>query len=276
MSEDRDSDRLEVKKTPFFVLFDGLLRRREAYFENIFEGRDVGGLIRWCLLATLLLGGVYGLAMGAAGFRNGFGHGIAQVLVSSAKVPLLFLLSLLVCYPVLYFVIVLMGSRLSFSQTLALILIAVTMNAILLAGCAPIVLFFVFTGSGYSFMKLLHVTIFAFSGCWAMMALWHGLTAMCEKSDLYPKQAIKILQVWILVYGLVGTQMAWSLRPFIGVPGKPFEVLRSDQGSNFYQAVGHAFVGLFKRPPAVYPPPSTALLPMPRDPKGSPPNAPEP
>ena len=64
---------------------------------------------------------------------------------------------------------------------------------------------------------------------------------MCEKSDLYPKQAIRILQVWILVYGLVGTQMAWSLRPFIGSPGQPFEVLRMDQGSNFYQAVGHAF-----------------------------------
>ena len=78
------------------------------------------------------------------------------------------------------------------------------------------------------------------------MALWHGLTTMCEKSDLYPKQAIRILQVWILVYGLVGTQMAWSLRPFIGSPGQPFEVLRMDQGSNFYQAVGHAFVGLFK------------------------------
>ena len=39
--------------------------------------------------------------------------------------------------------------------------------------------------------------------------------------------------------------MAWSLRPFIGSPDKPFEILRSDQGSNFYQAVGQAFIGLF-------------------------------
>lgn len=226
---------LEIGSMRFFELFDGLLRRRESFFETIFEGRSVGALIRWSLVAIVILSGFYGLTMGAASFRSGgFVAGIAQSLSSAAKVPLLYLLSLLVCYPVLYFVIVLMGSRLSFSQTLALILLAVTMNAILLAGCAPIVLFFIFTGSGYVFIKLLHVAIFTFSGAWAMMALWQGLRAMCEKSDLYPRQAVRILQVWILVFGFVGTQMAWSLRPFIGNPGQPFELLRSDQGSNIY------------------------------------------
>ncbi len=251
MTDQDSSEPLKVSETPFFGLFDGLLRRRESYFESIFDGREVGGLIRWCLAATLFLGGLYGVAMGTAGFANGATVGFLQVSVSALKVPLLFLLSLLVCYPVLYFVIVLMGSRLTFGQTLALILIAVTMNAVLLAGCAPIVLFFVFTGSGYAFIKILHVAIFAFSGCWAMMALWHGLTAMCEKSDLYPKQAIKIMQVWILIYGFVGTQMAWSLRPFIGSPDKPFEVLRADQGGNFYQAVMQSFVGLFQSEEAI-------------------------
>lgn len=245
--ESEDSQSVDVANASFFTVFDGLLRRREDFFETIFESKQVVPLIRWALLATFLLGGFYGLAMGSAGFANGWWNGLGQLVASAVKVPLLFLLSLLVCYPVLYFVIVLMGSRLSFTQTLALILIAVAMNAVLLAGCAPIVLFFVFTGSSYAFIKLLHVAVFAFSGCWAMRALWQGLRAMCEKSDLYPKQAIRILQVWILVYGFVGTQMAWSLRPFIGNPGQSFEVLRSDQGSNFYQAVAVAVGGLFDR-----------------------------
>lgn len=27
-----------------------------------------------------------------------------------------------------------------------------------------------------------------------------------------------ILRMWILIYGFVGTQMAWTLRPFLGAP----------------------------------------------------------
>ena len=60
---------------------------------------------------------------------------------------------------------------------------------------------------------------------------------MCEKSDLYPRQAVRILQVWILVFGFVGTQMAWSLRPFIGNPGQSFEIIRADQSGNIYFSV---------------------------------------
>lgn len=74
-----------------------------------------------------------------------------------------------------------------------------------------------------------------------MTALWQGLIVMCEKSDLYPKQAIRILQIWILVYGFVGAQMAWSLRPFIGSPDREFEFLREQvkgqNEGNIYQAL---------------------------------------
>jgi hypothetical protein len=31
--------------------------------------------------------------------------------------------------------------------------------------------------------------------------------------------------------------MAWSLRPFIGSPDRPFEVFRAEQEGNFYSAV---------------------------------------
>ncbi len=253
----------DVANKPFFELFDGLLRRREAYFEAIFDGKEVGALIRWCLIATLLLSGLYGLTMGLGSALNtGWGAGLAQALSAGIKVPLLYLVSLLVCYPLLYFVIVLMGSRLSFTQTLALILLAVTMNAILLTGCVPIVLFFVFTGSGYLFIKLLHVLIFTFSGAWAMMALWQGLTAMCEKSDLYPKQAVRILQVWVLVFGFVGTQMAWSLRPFVGDPGQPFELVREDQSGNIYLSLWQSLTGTEPQP-IIAPSPEGQPLPLP-------------
>jgi hypothetical protein len=234
----------DARSSGFFALLDGLLRRRENFFEDIFDNRRIGERLRWFLMAIVVLSGFYGATMGAIGFGGDVGKGIMQALSSAVKVPALYLLSVAICFPVLYIVLVLMGARLRFNQTLSLILLALTLNAVLLASCAPILLFFMLTGADYHFVKLLHVAVFAFSGGWAMMALWQGLRAMCEKSDLYPRQAIRILQLWILIFGFVGTQMAWSLRPFVGSPDLEFEVFRAGSEGNFYKAVWTSIVNL--------------------------------
>jgi hypothetical protein len=228
-------------------LLDGLLRRRDGFFEEIFDGYQIGRRIRWYLTAIVLLSGFYGLAMGGVGITEDPQKALLQMATSAAKVPILYVCSVAICFPVLYIVLVLMGARLTFAQTLSLILLALTLNSVLLASCAPILIFFMMTGSDYNFIKLLHVAAFAFSGCWAMMALWQGLRTMCEKSDLYPRQAIKILQLWILIFGFVGTQMAWSLRPFVGSPDLDYELLRSGRQGNFYQAVWGSVVDLARK-----------------------------
>jgi hypothetical protein len=225
---------------------DRLLRDRESFFEEIFSGQELKSRLRWFLFSIAVLGAFYGMTMGMVGIKNSWSLGLLQMLVSAVKVPVLFLLSLGVCFPVLYIVLVLMGAKLKFAQTLALILMAMSLNAVLLASCAPIIVFFVVTGSDYHFIKLLHVCIFSFSGGWAMMSLWQGLYAMCEKANLYPKQAVQILKIWILVFGFVGTQMAWSLRPFVGSPGMEFQVIRQHAEGNFYSAVWHAVLSIGK------------------------------
>ncbi|MCL4176421.1 MAG: YIP1 family protein [Verrucomicrobia bacterium] len=228
----------------FWGLLDRLLRRRDDFFEEIFAARRIGERIRWYLVAIVLLSGFYGLTMGGVGITEDTQRALLQMVTSAVKVPLLYVCSVAICFPVLYIVLVLMGARLSFMQTLSLILLALTLNSVLLASCAPILIFFMVTGSDYHFIKLLHVAAFAFSGAWAMLALWQGLRTMCEKSDLYPRQAIKILQVWMLIFGFVGTQMAWSLRPFVGSPELGYELLRSGRQGNFYQAVWSSMVNL--------------------------------
>jgi hypothetical protein len=42
--------------------------------------------------------------------------------------------------------------------------------------------------------------------------------------------------VWIVLYGFVGTQMAWTLSPFMGDPHLPF-ILLQQPGGNFYADV---------------------------------------
>ena len=50
-----------------------------------------------------------------------------------------------------------------------------------------------------------------------------------------PRIVRQIFGTWILIYGVVGAQMGWILRPFIGTPGQPFEMFR-ERESNFFAA----------------------------------------
>lgn len=45
-----------------------------------------------------------------------------------------------------------------------------------------------------------------------------------------------VFRIWVIVFGLVGAQMAWVLRPFIGHPNTPFTWFRAT-GSNFFEGV---------------------------------------
>ena len=58
--------------------------------------------------------------------------------------------------------------------------------------------------------------------------------------------SMTLLNIWILLFGFVGTQLAWTLRPFFGSPGMPFELFRSIDGT-FYgdiiRTIGHLLGG---------------------------------
>jgi hypothetical protein len=53
-----------------------------------------------------------------------------------------------------------------------------------------------------------------------------------------------IFRVWVLVFGLVGAQMAWIMRPFIGDPKLPFSWFRPKQ-SNIFEAIISAMQQMF-------------------------------
>lgn len=68
--------------------------------------------------------------------------------------------------------------------------------------------------------------------------------------ETQPGQAITqnvrtVFRIWILVFGMVGTQMAWVLRPFLGSPERAFAWFRPRE-SSFYEAVFHALHQLFQ------------------------------
>ena len=58
--------------------------------------------------------------------------------------------------------------------------------------------------------------------------------------------ARRVLLGWLGGNFLLGSQLAWVLRPFIGSPGLAVEFLRADPlRGNFYEAVGRALQRIF-------------------------------
>ena len=57
---------------------------------------------------------------------------------------------------------------------------------------------------------------------------------------------MSLLYIWILLFGFVGTQLAWTLRPFFGDPDRPFALFRKIEGT-FYadiiRTIGHLVSG---------------------------------
>ena len=217
------------------------------------------------VVAGLLLGCLYGVFMGIYGATRPVNADWLQLVATTFKVPLLFLLTLVVTFPSLYAMSALAGSRMQFQETLRLLLAAVAINLALLASLGPVVGFFTLSTQSYPFMVLLNVFFFAASGVAGLVFLRRALThvfagatdseAASASPDPDAKKArlalgsrgdpaLTVFRAWLVVYGVVGAQMGWVLRPFIGSPEHPFELFR-ERESNFFTAVGNLFVDLF-------------------------------
>ncbi|HUJ71200.1 MAG TPA: hypothetical protein VLZ30_03090 [Verrucomicrobiae bacterium] len=243
---------------------DGLLRNREAL-----SGEEaLQKLNPWQLLmASIVLGAMYGALMGIYGIFSRTQPEYRQVLADAWKVPALFVLTLLICFPSLYVFSTLLGSRLSFGATLTLLFGIVTVTVTVLTSFGPIVAFFALSTDNYAFMKLLNVGFFAVAGFLGVGALLRALqvllqskslpTSIAESASGPPplinqlnervesnRRVKRVFRIWIFIYALVGCQMAWVLRPFLGAPNSPFTWFRARQ-ANFFIDVLHTIGNFF-------------------------------
>ena len=136
------------------LIIERILRDRAGIWDQIIGERDLPKLILRMLLASAISLAAYGAVLGAS-------SGWLQALVSTVKLPLLFLVTLAICLPTLYLFNLVFGARLSVLQACALIMVAITVTAVLTFAFAPISLFFLITARSYAFFKLLNVTILA-------------------------------------------------------------------------------------------------------------------
>ena len=241
------------------LIIERFLRDRAGVWRQVKLEYGLNGLIRQMLTSSTVALGCYGAVMGISS-----GHPL-QALASAIKLPILYLLTLAICLPTLYLFNLLCGGRLSARQALALVLAAITVTAALTLAFAPVALFFMITAQSYEFFILLNSAILALTGAVGLSFLVDGvrsLNAQMRADEPQPvespdEQAPKLpalrllsvnmtlLQAWLLLYAFVGTQLAWTLRPFMGDPDMPFILFRPIE-SNFYAGVLHTFIGLLR------------------------------
>lgn len=210
----------------------------DEYFEILCEPENSRKLVIKQLLFILLFTLVYGLIMGS---YNGF----LQSIVTGVKIPVLVLLSLIICFPALYVIQSMIGSTMTLYQMANIIFSGFFVFSTIAVSFAPIVIFFMITSDSYSFLKLLHVAIFSFSGFFAVKTIINGLKYSCERKNLYPQLGMSIFRIWVFILAFVSSQLAWNLRPFVGSRDLKFELFREREG-NFFIAVVQSFGGMVK------------------------------
>jgi len=223
-------------KTNLTLIFKAF-QKSDEYFEILNDSEHSRKYIITQFLYIVIFSFLYGIIMGSY-------NGALQSIVTGIKIPCLIMLSLLICFPALYVVQSMIGSTLTIGQMANTIFAGFFVFSTIALSFAPIVIFFMITSDSYSFLKLLHVAIFTFSGIFAVKTIINGLTYSCEKKNIYPKMGMSIFKIWVVILAFVSSQLAWNLRPFVGSRDMPFELFRVREG-NFYVAVIHSAVNLF-------------------------------
>ena len=220
--------------TEVFIIFQD----KESYFKEISKKQSIG-LIATQMLVICVFAFLYGVVMGSY-------HSLNQSLVTGIKVIVLFISTLLICFPSFFIVQQILGSKMNFLQMVIIVLNGLVLTSTIALSFAPIVLFFLVTGNNYYFLQLLHIAIFIFSGVFGMKLIIDALKYACEEKNIYPQTGLTIFKVWVVILAFVGIQLAWNLRPFLGDKDQDFKLFRKYEG-NFYTAIIYSIEQLVKK-----------------------------
>jgi hypothetical protein len=209
----------QTRSTWFAAWWRALVRADEAGRVVLGDGGRPG-FGRFLVVAVTVLYAIYGWSMGL--FRGGW-----PGVVSGLKLPFLFLSTLALCFAAFYVLNCYSGLRLRVRQCARLLLLATSANAVALASYTPISLFFTLTTSryrGYLFITLMHVAVFALAGAISVVVIFRVFRATSALTGRRIRSSVA--WTWGVLYAFVGSEMAWTLRPWIGWWGRDYHPFR--------------------------------------------------
>lgn len=212
------------------AIAEWLLKHRDHLLAEIEAGRELPMILVDLLLVAALPTAFYGLVTGLAT------NSAVRIITNPLKLPLVLVVTLLLCLPALYIFSSFLGGRRSFLQTAALGFTSIAIVGVVLAAFAPITWFLTFTAPGaYPLHVLINVAILALAGFMGVAFLIAGSKRLHAGNPRLRAQ-VGFLWGWIGLYGLVGAQMGWLLRPFFSAGG-PWICTPQQHGETVFSAI---------------------------------------
>ncbi len=217
-----------MKINSFSILMQ-LLRDRKVFLNEIEQEKNLDKKIVSLLFSSAVFLALYGAIIGST-------HGLLQMVSSAFKLPALYLITLIICLPTLYFFDIIFGSKKTFGQYVALLMASMAMISVMLFGFAPVTLFFRLSIDDFNFFRLLNIAILGLTGVIGVRLFYRSMISLIDKEAESYRNRQKLLRAWLFLYGFVGSQLGWTLRPFFSTPDSPFALFREIE-SNFYVEV---------------------------------------
>ncbi len=121
---------------------------------------------------------------------------------------------------------------------------SMAMISVMLFGFAPVTLFFRLSINDFNFFRLLNIVVLSLTGVIGIKFFYRSMMSLIAQEDKSSPNRHKLITAWLFLYGFVGSQLGWTLRPFFSSPNSPFALFREIE-SNFYvevvQIVGNLF-----------------------------------
>ena len=188
-------------------------------------GRGEAGALPSLVAVTVAGAAVYGLVLGS--WRGGW-----MIPATAVKLPLVLVGTALLTMPLNWILALLGGARLGGTAATALSFFALAQAALVLASLAPVAWLFTIAAPGpgldartaHNLLYLLHTGLVALAG----LAGASGLRRAFSQVTGDDRQARRITRAWIVAFALMGGEVAWVLRPFVGSIYLPVTFLRPD------------------------------------------------
>ena len=200
---------------------------------------------RWNPARALLYIAVIAAGTGIYGGAMGYWRAPAQALYVAVKFPAIILLTTLGNGLLNGMLAPLLGLNLNFRQSLQAVLMSHTVTAAILGAFSPVVFFLIWnappmtahSGATYDLIMLTHVLMISFAGTVGNLRLAQLLQRVSGSVAI----SRRVLLGWLAGNFLLGSQLSWILRPFIGAPDLPVQFLRDHPlDGNFYETIFRA------------------------------------
>lgn len=182
------------------------------------------------------------LCAAAYGAVLGLWHGPRLAAYSAVKLPLVLLLTSLLTIAFSWMAAAVLGLPLRFGQVSVLTFLALAAGSLLLLSLAPVAWIFTIcapapspgTRTAHNLLYLLHTAFVGGCGAAGTLALWKAMRRLEGRR----RTIGTVYAIWIVAYALVGGEVAWVLRPFVGSVYMPVIFMRSDAlDGNVYEFI---------------------------------------